>query len=293
MYDGGVFFDNAARHIEELDGFPNMLTVKVDETAPHIGDMSMDGDTPLAALIASLPKPNLYLDVIRSLGVHTDSYDPRSGIVTAGLGTYHDTILKHIQSLRRKNNHDLLHYVIFDWDRTLTKFEGLYPENEIFTRAGIADEPTKAQYREDMLRYLFGGYDKPPIQFGATLLPGTFRLDTIRAFITWLLMPENRIAVFILTNNKSCGTDNFTNTVKAFHPGINPAHIICSYPLGGDKGLAVANSGFIASPELPPGFGNGLPPPAGGAGAGARSYGGRRSRKNKKHKRRTRNRMRR
>ena len=291
MYDGGVFFDNAARHIEELDGFPNMLTVKVDETAPHIGDMSMDGDTPLAALIASLPKPNLYLDTIRSLGVHTDHYDPRSGIVTTGLGTYHDTILNHIQSLRRENSHDLLHYVIFDWDRTLTKFEGFYSEDEVFASAGIVEESKKAQYREDMLRYLFGGYDTPPIQFGATLLPGTFRLDVIRAFITWLLMPENRIAVFILTNNRSCGAPNFTNTVKAFHSGIDPKHILCSRPFDGDKGLAAASSGFIAYPELPSGFDNASPAGGAGAGAGAR-YGGR-SRKNKKRNRRTRNRKRR
>jgi hypothetical protein len=159
-------------------------------------------------------------------------------------------------------------------------------EDEIFPRVRIVDESIKAQYREDMLRYLFGGYDRPPIMFGDTLIPGIFRLDAIRAFITWLLQPENRIEVFILTNNRSCGSANFTNTVRAFHPGINPAHIICSYPLGGDKGLAAAASGFIAYPELPPEYLDGEASPAGGA-----SYGGR-SRKNKKRNRRTRNRKR-
>ena len=284
MYDGGLFFDNAGIHIRELEIFPNIGLVKVDDSGPRIPTMSMDGDTPLAALIASLPKPNLYLDTIRSLGIHTDSYDPRSGIVTS---TCQQIVIDHIASLRRTNTHDLLHYVIFDWDRTLTKFEGLFMEDEIFAKANIVDESIKVQYREDMLRYLFGGYDRPPIMFGDTLIPGILRLDAIRSFISWLLTPENRIAVFILTNNRSCGSDNFTNTVRAFHPGINPKHIICSYPLGGDKGLAAANSGFIAYPELPPGYLDGVPPPAGGAGA---SYGGRRSRKNKKRKHRTRNR---
>jgi len=289
MYDGGVFFDNAGIHIAELATFPNIGLVKVDDSGPHIPTMSMDGDTPLAALIASLPKPNLYLDVIRSLGIHTDSYDPRSGIVTTGFETYQKIVIDHIASLRSTHTHDLSHYVIFDWDRTLTKFEGLFMEDEIFPRVGIVDESIKTQYREDMLRYLFGGYDRPPIMFGDTLIPGIFRLDAIRDFITWLLTPENRIAVFILTNNRSCGTGNFINTVRAFHPGIKPAHIICSYPLGGDKGLAAAASGFIKYHELPPEYLAGEPPPAGGAGA---SYGGRRSRKNKKCNRRTRNRKR-
>ena len=244
-YYGGVFFDNAQKHIDELkdapDKFPNLLTVKVDETSEHIGEMSMDGDTPLAKMIETLGD-NFYLDTIKRFGVKSDTYDPKSGI---HLDLDLAPMLKHLVKLKTTNS-SRKYYVMFDWDRTLTKFEGLFPESDIFKAANITNETIKDKYREDMLRYLFGG------RIGGGYLKnkdgilkryeGKFRLDLIRAYISWLL--SNGFGVFILTNNGSCGKLDFTNTVRAFHRDIPIANIICSKPepFEGRKDLAAAAS---------------------------------------------------
>lgn len=283
MFKGGVFFDNAAVHIKELEGFPDLLTIKIPES-PTLTEFSFEGDTPLAKMIRPLGG-NIYLKAIRALGLKGDQYDPVSGIQDAHLAKMISDYTRLEKEEREGNGSYPNKYVIFDWDRTLTMFEGIFPTSTIeshfpgiFTGMDTSSEGFKRQYREDMLIYLFGGY-KGSIGFDGSIL-GKSRLDTVRGYINWLF--TNGIGVFILTNNGACDTPDFDDLVKQLDQRIT--NIICSGKKtvhGGDKGKAVTESGFFS------GFGAGG---TGGGNSAASSSGGRRrkSRKQRRHKKRNR-----
>ena len=276
---GGVFFDNAQSHIDEVEkgNFPNLQTVKVEDSGEHIGEMPMEGDTPLAALIDSLGK-NIYVNTIREMGIESDIYDEKSGV------TMHHilTVFNKLIMLKRKNPKGN-YYVMFDWDRTLTKFEGLFPESKIFQRIkGVVSPSFQKLYRRDMLRYLFGGRLGSG-EVGTSKIKGQFRVDVIRKYIEVLL--KNDIGVFILTNNGSCGSSDFKNTVKAFCPGIAVSHIICSNPLKGRKVFAAALSGYFPGSRLDTVIATAKTIAASSSSA-ATSGGTRKRRRNKKRTRR-------
>lgn len=227
---GGVFLDNAPKHIAELNALriPTLETIQIPQTGDDIAEMAFGAGTALNTMISSLG-PNLYLDALKILNIPGDHYDPLSGIT----GGHLDTIFTVVGPAGRGYSKQ---YVLFDWDRTLTKFEGLFPESKIFEHlryykpAGadvILADPVK--YRQDMLFYLFGGNE----QISFRRHSGS-RLSKIRECIDELI--RSGVTVHILTNNGGCGFPDFTNLVAALDSRITS--IICSGPHKGNKGDA-------------------------------------------------------
>jgi hypothetical protein len=286
----GVFLDNAQEHIDTIGArFRNIRTIKIPDSgnmynpgAPIVGTgiykLPFNEDNDLTKLIESLGV-NVYADALPAVGVKVDAYDTRSGIEVDTV----ETMMEHINTMLETPAEPV--YAIFDWDRTLTRFEGWYTIESIAQSLAhprrrdkiILTVEDMQKMKEDRLLYLFEGYE---------------RLGWIRYVLNTLF--ERGVIVCILSNNRACTTPEFREMIQLLDSRIQ--HIICSYTnvYYGNKAAALADYTFPEAtvPESPASASPvpASPAPAGGAGAGAR-YGGR-SRKNKKRTRRTRNRKR-
>ena len=207
MITRAIFFDNDAEKIAQVRAnCPGITCVKIPES--H--------DVPLIPFTADPLKTysdkfllNSYVDLLR-LNNWKDQYDEISGIREvhlAPLATLPDGPTSA---------------VLFDWDRTLTLFEGIYNFPDVISRvdevhslpkySGITKEAFTEQFIEDMLIYLFGGEE---------------RLGMIRR--TMQQLHERGIQIFILTNNGSCTEPWFSSSyVQKLFPSILIDHILCS-----------------------------------------------------------------
>ena len=205
----GIFLDNEAIHIEHMTAkFPNIISVKVPHTDRFLDIPRGRSPTPaLEAYITSLGK-NLYCDYFKGYS-YRFLYDPVAGINPDILDN-----LKRAAAVFKPTLPAVPFHVLFDWDRTLTKFEGWIPlPSHILTNA----------MKEDMIIFLFGGRE---------------RLKLIRETISELV--ADRITVAILTNNVACNESIFTELVRAFHPLIQT--IICGRFFEYNKPRALASS---------------------------------------------------
>jgi hypothetical protein len=249
-YSGGVFIDNNAKHIAEIGAqrFKNMLPVLVNETK-NLQPLPVN-DPVMEKYFARFPGNN-YAEFIKT-NTKDDTFDPLSGVPKI----YLDDTEKYIDTLIKANPTGR-YYVIFDWDRTLTMFEGFIPPDICYAQSYKCKADSK-EWWQHMLEYLFGGKE---------------RLTMIRDFITKMI--DKGVDIFILTNNGICARTMFLVLVKALHEGIKKDHILCSRPKGGDKGLTAKDSAFFEEEA----------PISNGSGG---SIGG--SRKRRRQKKRTRRR---
>lgn len=221
-----IFFDNDMDNIKQFGGRPKVVAIKIDEgplmetpfiTFPFYRELKKSGNT--------------YLNFLETLGYTGDTYDNVSGVSAV-----------HIDEVDRDYvvPNPTVKYAIFDWDRTLTKFEGFFMDR---TATFVGDgylESIRDQLRrkndlvnlnkltglpsvtaEDMLIYLFGG---------AT------RLKQIREWVVYFQGEDREMNVVILTNNGSCSYPGFRELVDAFAP---ECAIVCSKPYGGNKEIAM------------------------------------------------------
>lgn len=148
--------------------------------------------------------------------MNMEAYDPYSGIQE-----------EHVSELLQNVNEGLVSAVVFDWDRTLTKIEGLYPPIE---DADIDKYLKKLEKDGDprflgivrlgvkgFVDYLFHN------NIDVTAEDISKRSKMIGAMIKYLF--ENKIPIFILTNNKTVnnpkGKGLFKNIIDALGPEIN------------------------------------------------------------------------
>jgi hypothetical protein len=206
-----VFFDNDAANFRGFENFPRVLTVKIPETshdAPNVpfdtfvGPLGLEGNTYYQLLTES-----------KFLG---DAYDSASGVTREILNDVYDAWVESNPSIK---------YFIFDWDRTLTQFEGIVLRASKFYRDHPLGGTDDCSY-EDMLIYLFGG--------GA-------RLGKMREWIGFL--QGEGIEIIILTNNGSCfdvdaaGKESIHKGFKAVVDTLAPGcRIICSGNPSGHAG---------------------------------------------------------
>ena len=280
-YDYAIFFDNEPKRIVEVETYcsKNIQCVKVNETE-GLRDLAF-ADPRFKQFLTSIginADNNQYYARVSAAGVPGDALDLLSGINAKEFKILNDWIEEHGRSKRA---------AIFDWDRTLTVFEGYFSDADIAGHYRIRQEELNtAVYQNDKLIYLMGGQE---------------RLNQIRQMFA--LLYENNIDVIILTNNGGCIKPEFDLMMNYLLPEPRTYQKICSKlydppsgPAGaGHKGLALrghALFGRICSPEAAAanaagGAGaaaGGAGAAAGGAGTGAKRGGSRRRRRNRKQR---------
>jgi hypothetical protein len=258
-YKSAIFFDNDIDMINKVKAScPTITTHAIPETAYNIDPIKMNTE-PLKSVIAGAGgEANIYIKHLRGSNVQEDYLDPVSGFSNAVHGPLLDAWIGGLEDPESS-------IVLFDWDRTITVFEGsYYPSNwaeyiiKPHLRAllrGVSEE----LFAEQALRYLMGGDERL----------AAFR-ERMRDLAT------RNIHIGVLTNSTMCGKDTFTTLVDILMPPeVDNLFILCSRPAPfsrhkGEKLKSIAN--FID-----------LCPARGPALAGGKRY--RRLRKSKKMKR--------
>jgi hypothetical protein len=157
---------------------------------------------------------NTYCQALRYIGQTEDHYDKNAGI------KYWDPVLEAVETLQAEHpDPDEIIYVLLDWDRTITTFEGYYPVEDLISK--IEEKNTtsdskfpidRKQLYEDQLRYLLGGWTS---------------LSRARRCLKILATEYPNVHVWILTNNGSCDDPrrpddrSFRNMVAALSLHIN------------------------------------------------------------------------
>jgi hypothetical protein len=197
LYEAAIFFDNDTNNFYEpkkgvCEVCPNddkMRCIPINETE-NIQKCKWD-EEPLKSYIKQFGNENIYLNALRIL-YDSDKFDVVSGIQDYEISTLNDWI-EETESLGDRRA------AIFDWDRTLTMFEGLVLGRgsvrkllETFIKMtplkskkhDSLQDFTKEITSEDILLYLLGGEE---------------RLAKIREIFQNCY--TNQISIYILTNN--------------------------------------------------------------------------------------------
>lgn len=208
-YDAAIFFDNDPNQIKFVKSFCNTIRrVKVEHSD----------------YIKNIPwSPNVIAGYKRSLGQNyyamlmekTDNklhYDPISGLSDADFAQLEEWIntLRNAADVRYKA-------AIFDWDRTISKFEGIslgfIEDLEFYKDILHIDSPalTEERMMEDMLIYICGGAE---------------RLARLRDM--FVMLATNGIDIIILTNNGGCYKPAFKAMIDKLLPSGIQAYLACS-----------------------------------------------------------------
>lgn len=230
-YRAAIFFDNDhAKIAQVLAACPTIKGVAVPET--H-GTSLLGGskrllmkftDEPLKSIISeSGGEDNLYIKISRFYGFDNEQFDPVSGISE-----------DHISQLRlwlAETEHIYPRAVIFDWDRTLTKTEGVLlpsvglpmePITSMIRHIPNATERSQTDLIEDMLKIMCGG---------------SARLAMLREMFNTI--KDSGAHIIILTNNDLCFTYSYKQLLDGLIPKPGPqVYLACSKnpPFFGNKG---------------------------------------------------------
>lgn len=225
IYDAAIYFENDRNQIQQVRSYcesDNITIVDIPESPlESIGD-TLDN---IAKQLGIAPANNSYVKTRQlkegfSGRTPGERYDPLSGIEQE-----HIDLMKYwLQATQGIRNR----IAIFDWDRTISKFEGVsLMEQELANFKKPNGQPffTAEQIREDTLRFILGGQK---------------RLDMLRSMFRSLT--SNRVDILILTNNVSCPNQStfpfFESLVRQLVENA-PFRIVCSLPFRGNKGLAL------------------------------------------------------
>lgn len=208
-YDAAIFFDNDPNQIKFVKSFCNTIRCVKVEHSDYIKNIPWSPDV-IDGYKRSLGK-NYYAMLMEK----TDNklhYDPISGLSEADFAQLEEWI----NTLR--NAADVIYKVaIFDWDRTISKFEGVslgFTENlELYKDILHIDDPalTEERMMEDMLIYICGGAE---------------RLARLRDM--FVMLATNGIDIIILTNNGGCYKPSFKAMVDKLLPEGIQAYLACS-----------------------------------------------------------------
>jgi hypothetical protein len=210
-----IFFDDSETHIGSFGEYYSKIKgVKIPATHPL-------EETPIDAVKDALRDTmdptgegmDLYINLIKSLNkpiLLNDPYDSASGIQASHI----DELRTWLDGLALDNYSKVA--VIFDWDRTITMFEGIIKYNLLQSKMTQQDlaEDMQNKINESMMTYLLGG---------------KVRHTMINNMLN--MLSEKGVQIFILTNNLSCGVgEDFTKYVTLLTDKIPVANILCSFP---------------------------------------------------------------
>lgn len=240
-YTSAIFFDNDADKIENVDEICPSITGHLIPETEYPYPPTKFTDEPLKSVIqAAGSHRNTYVKYLNASNINEDYYDQLSGFDSDVHGPLLNSWLDGLEVPE-----DAI--VLFDWDRTITKFEGFYyppifrelsqnPRARHFLR-GVTEE----LFIEDALRYLLGGDE---------------RLTAFRDICQKI--GERGVTIGILTNSGSCTTDYFKLFVDLLIPSeVDNLFILCSRPapFRGNKGLKLKSIEHFS--QLCPAFGGG------------------------------------
>lgn len=207
-YSRALFVDNDATQIRLVnESMPRIDTIRIPESET-VNPVSMSE----IQRHIDIPDTNKYVERVSRIYARPNFFfDPVSGI--------HEKHIARMDAWLAAGTEQDASALLFDWDRTLSMFEGYYGDDE---GEIIGD---RAAYYEDVLVFLLGG---------------VARLAAIRNLI--VRAHSKQVDVFILTNNGGCddpysGFNHFV--AQLFHPIGVPYTLICGMYFGGHKGKAL------------------------------------------------------
>ena len=226
MFTSAIFFDNEQKNLDEYGGVCNICSnitcVKIDETHkpypikwgnPDGPDVVSPDNTDLTKYIRNNDfKENTYYKFSKTAFPDGDIYDKLSGIQEKDIDRYY--------TWKEETEGQLNRAAIFDWDRTITIFEGLIPFRDRLTLAdvkqlfidvyGPQNPALAAEFEKlekitasDTILYLLGGQK---------------RVDMLRKLFSDC--KELNITIIILTNNGNCSSPVFDELLKELLRGI-------------------------------------------------------------------------
>jgi len=208
-YDAAIFFDNDPNQIKFVKSFCNTIrSVKVNQT-DNIRVIPY-GPEIVAKYRRSLGQN--YYSMLMEKTANKLHFDPISGLSDEDFAQLEEWIntLRNAAEVRHKA-------AIFDWDRTISKFEGIslgFTEAfDFYLDILNVDETSLTEDRmmEDMLIYICGGAE---------------RLAKLRDM--FVMLATNRIDIIILTNNGGCYKPAFKAMVNKLLPEGIQAYLACS-----------------------------------------------------------------
>jgi len=272
--DAAIFFDNEPARRDEVSAmFPQIEVPFVPHTEVERFDANGDAYQTFPKINGYellskgfISEDNAYYRLTESQGDDAEGnyhpYDEPSGLNEEHLRTLQAFFARCTREGRRAP------VVIFDWDRTITKFEGVYstPENPTFLnllqRVRQGQGLTEDSADDQALEYLVGGRD---------------RIAFVRQFFE--LCRRHNATLVILTNNGSCHNASYIRFITRLLQ--MPFRLICSadYQVDGigKKDIALRDnkeidfSGLIAARAGAGAAGAGAA--AGAAAAGAAGAG--------------------
>lgn len=218
-----LFLDNSKIQTKNVARYcPRVKIIKIRDSGEKPIPISfLDAD--FVKLLNSIGPNNTYYKALVNVYFKTslsDNYDKNSGI--------QDDVISFLNKWTTYNPKSP-HFIVIDFDRTLTMFEGIITERDgidAINKKVLSVAPHLSPVTiEDVVTYLCGGKE---------------RLEKLRLLFKHLL--SHYVKIFILTNNGTCSLDPklLTSYLDAI---ISPDSykLVCSRDvLGGNKGAAFA-----------------------------------------------------
>lgn len=158
-----LFFDNDVGNFRDRDLCPCVIPVQIKESR-HIGRTAVFTDTQqFKKFIRNKLQSKMAKHLGKTMGklseTGVDSYDPVSGLTEEDIARY------IIQMIKSKKFRETYQYFIFDWDRTLTVFEGIVVGKSLKeykkTMYTLTRDKRFLQMRNrDIAEYYFGGLER-------------------------------------------------------------------------------------------------------------------------------------
>jgi len=232
-YTAAIFFDNEQNNITSVGSIcPTITSIKVPESerkniySPAYPIIKYNQSPLKEYIIINGFETNGYYRFCLGAGQVDDTFDSVSG-----LKQEHSAILSNwIQSTDPTTKR----VAIFDWDRTITLFEGILGGNqastlnELFEKYGVSDDPNPV---ESALLYLCGGAG---------------RLGMLRGMFQNCV--NNNVDVIILTNNNSASGVPFQEIIRGIAPSarviVSGSHTL-EYDIRGNKGKVLERDPYF------------------------------------------------
>ena len=239
-HDAALFFDNESRHIEQVKmSCPRQnvraILVSVTQHEPAVTEFWE------SHYLQNLAKGTTYL--VSMLGYFPNmlkfKVDPGSGLKDADMDTCREWVLDQQGTHKRRNV-----AVLFDWDRTLTVFEGvnLQPWDFSLDKKEFLDKKKETPMLRFVSSKVRSDNDKLPLalelleQYVTLVCGGKERIGKLRDLFAFLV--EHDVYIYVLTNNTGCNRYAFEMLAHQLFTGI-PITILCGMFSKYHKGRAL------------------------------------------------------
>ncbi len=224
-----IMFENGPAHVRAVQHkCAGITVVQVPDSGDVIPVVPFDseGFAPVMAMLRA--EGNNIIGMVRASAAGAnfpgDRYDPGSGMTEAHVRQCLDWDARE----KRKGAH--ARAAIFDWDRTLTKTEGIMVHWDATLPSLLSESNARKimGFLPDQVAYMFGGRGRLKMM-----------QDMMRT------LHSNGTYIYVLSNNTACNSPHMNALINTFFQDV-PYTLLCSYAgNGGNKGGALQDQ-----PEL-------------------------------------------